>query len=550
VSRLALVGFAALLLFPGLARMGAMDSTDARYLAIAREMARTGEWLVPQLGGAPHLDKPPLAYWASIAGERVLGAGEFGGRAAQPLALLATALAVAAAAQHLAGAAWALVAGLVLMTSALAFGLSRVAHTDLLQLAFVTPALALLHHAWTRGAALSLALAGALLGVSMGAKGPIGLLVVASVGGGAALLSRAPARLPRAGVALGIALFAAIGLPWYVLVAERAPGVIEWYAGQIGARVTGDGVGHVKDVTYLARAWALGLLPWTPVVLLSLWRLRPRGGRGRADPGDAFVVSWALAPVLVFSLFETKLASYVAPALPGAALAVARAGARGLLADRAARAAIAISFATAALVALLAGGAFLAETQLGRDAIPRFESRAPTLVGAALLAIGALGCASLFRVAALDARRALLVTGCAAGALLAGLYHAAAGDLPTWREEGRLAASVPGARLVAFSFQPSLFYYAEPEATVFVAGVRGLVEPFVDPAAAQRLTLSRADALAMLREDAPTFAFVDAWQAADLADLAATRTLRRARKYALVANPAALRALSETGAAR
>ena len=49
MSRLALVLLGALLLLPGLGRMGAMDSTDARYLAIAREMAHTNEWLVPMV---------------------------------------------------------------------------------------------------------------------------------------------------------------------------------------------------------------------------------------------------------------------------------------------------------------------------------------------------------------------------------------------------------------------------------------------------------------------------------------------------------------------
>jgi 4-amino-4-deoxy-L-arabinose transferase-like glycosyltransferase len=64
-SWLAVLTFGALLLLPGLGRLGALDSTDARYLAIGREMWATGDWLVPRLAGVPHLDKPPLTYWAS-----------------------------------------------------------------------------------------------------------------------------------------------------------------------------------------------------------------------------------------------------------------------------------------------------------------------------------------------------------------------------------------------------------------------------------------------------------------------------------------------------
>ena len=551
MSRLALVLLGALLLLPGLGRMGAMDSTDARYLAIAREMAHTNEWLVPRLGGATHLDKPPLTYWASMLGERALGANEFGGRAGQQLALIATALVVAAAARRLAGPQWSLAAGLAFLTAGLPFALSRGVATDLFQLAFVTPALLLLHEASQRRSSARTALAFALLGASMWAKGPIAAMVAGAVWLAAMALGRARGRLPWRGIALGVVLFLAIGLPWYVLIAARVPGVTDWFAAQLAGRVTGSGVGHVKDATYIVRSWGLGLLPWTPVVLLSLWRLWPRRGRRDADPCDAFVIAWALAPVLLFSLFKTKLASYVVPAVPGAVLVVARAGARGLLDDRRARRVLALCYGTALAATLALGLAVGAESLLGWDTLPFFalhDARVPRCFGAVLLTTALLGAALLPRVARLDARGSLIVTALVSGLALASMFHAVAGDLPTFREEGRIVRRVPGARLVEFAFQPGLFYYAEPAATVFVAGVGGLIEPLLDPASAQRLSLSREEGLAMLREDVPTFALVDTWQAPDLAALAGTRILRESRKYALIANPAALRALDREAA--
>jgi hypothetical protein len=308
----------------------------------------------------------------------------------------------------------------------------------------------------------------------------------------------------------------------------------------------------VKDATYLARSWLLGLLPWTPLVLLSVYRLWPRAPRRDADAADAFLVAWALAPVVVFSLFETKLASYVAPALPGALLVVARAGARGLLDDRAARIALGAALAATALVAAIAGAAIVAESAFGRDAVPRLAipaELAPRVFGGALLAAAAAVAIALPRVLRLDAARAWLATAFASAVVLATAFHAIAPSLSTLRDDARVIAGVPGARVVAFAFQPSLFYYAEPAARVYVAGVRGLVEPFVDPPSAERLSLDRAQGLAMLREDAPTFALVDAWQADDLAALADTLLLRRNGKYAIVANPAAQRALAARGIA-
>jgi 4-amino-4-deoxy-L-arabinose transferase-like glycosyltransferase len=546
LRQIALVAFGVLLLLPGLGRMGAMDSTDARYLAIAREMARSGHWVVPQLGGAPHLDKPPLAYWGSIVGERIAGSGEFGGRSVEQLALIATALVVADAARRVAGPRWSLVAGLATLATGLTFALSRGVATDLYQLAFVTPALVLLHDGAVRRSAARVVAAFALLGVSMWAKGPIGLLVAASVWLATAVAVRKRAALPPSGVAIGLAVFAAVGIAWFVLVAQREPGVVDWLAGQLEGRLSGT-VGHVKGATYLVRVWMIGLLPWTPLVALALWRLRPRGPWREADPTDVFLIAWTVAPLVLFSLFVTKLPSYLAPIVPGAVLALVRAASRGLLDDRAARIALGAAALATVVAALGAGAAILAESQLGWDAVPRLavhDGVAARLFGAALAVGGIAGAALLPRLLALDLRDALAAIAVGAGAVLAAGFHATAIDLPTLRGEGELIAGVPGARVVAFTFQPSLFYYAEPAATVYVAGVRGLVEPFVDAARARRLELSRDEALALLREDAPTFALIDAWQADDLAALADTRVLRRARKYALLANPAAQRALA------
>ena len=106
---LAVVVFGALLLLPGLGRMGALDSTDARYLAIGREMwAHGDDWVVPRLAGAPHLDKPPLAYWSAALGYSLFGPNEFAGRFVEQLALIGTALVVYTAARRWASPAWAL----------------------------------------------------------------------------------------------------------------------------------------------------------------------------------------------------------------------------------------------------------------------------------------------------------------------------------------------------------------------------------------------------------------------------------------------------------
>lgn len=47
------------------------EPDEARFVYIAREMAASGEWLVPHRHGVPYADKPPLMFWLINAGEMV-----------------------------------------------------------------------------------------------------------------------------------------------------------------------------------------------------------------------------------------------------------------------------------------------------------------------------------------------------------------------------------------------------------------------------------------------------------------------------------------------
>jgi len=40
---------------------------EGRYVGVALEMLRSGDWLVPTLDGLPYFHKPPLFYWITSA---------------------------------------------------------------------------------------------------------------------------------------------------------------------------------------------------------------------------------------------------------------------------------------------------------------------------------------------------------------------------------------------------------------------------------------------------------------------------------------------------
>ena len=534
------------LLLPGLGLMAARDSTDARYLEVAREMAASGDWRMPRLAGVPHLEKPPLAYWAAAAGFAVLGVTPLAGRLLSQAALAATALLVHLWARKRLGPGPAWIAAGILLTSGLVFASSRALNTDLFQLFFLTGGLLALyagsegHLGWT-------AVGVALLTASLVAKGPIALLVGACVFVPFLALRARERRLPAAGVAVGLVVGGALGLPWYAGVVASNPALVSWFVEhQLIARVSGGGSdGHLHGLLYLPVHLVVGWLPWTPLVARSIWQLRPQRGV-RAPATELFLLLWALVPCVLFQLFATKLATYLLPAFPAGALLVAWASSRGELEDRTGRLAVASAAAVTA-IASVALAAFLVAPAgiLGQRSWLELEDlRAPGLFALGLVAVGAVASALVVQAPGTPTRWSLPRIAAATGFALALGFTALAPALPDSAGAAAVVRSVPGARVVQYGFfSPSLFFYVGDLESVFVAvESRHAALARRDPRAL-RLGLRREDVETMVAEGVPTFVLAKRSSESALAQAFGLVTVRRTRRHALLANARAAAAL-------
>src|SRR6516225_9690408 len=169
-----LAGF---LYFYGLSTTGLLGPDEPRYAAVAREMARSADWVTPRLWGEPWFEKPPLLYWMTAFGFR-LGLGPE----------VAPRLPVAALALAFLGFYWwilrrefgtrpAWYAVLILATSAGWIGFSQTSVTDM-PLTVTFSAAMLLALPWiAQGDERPLPFTAALLGLAVLAKGLVPMVL-------------------------------------------------------------------------------------------------------------------------------------------------------------------------------------------------------------------------------------------------------------------------------------------------------------------------------------------------------------------------------------
>ncbi|HEX8853022.1 MAG TPA: glycosyltransferase family 39 protein, partial [Pyrinomonadaceae bacterium] len=197
---------------------------------------------------------------------------------------------------------------------------------DILLTATVTLALVCFFRAELDGERRRRWLAGfwAGVGLSLLAKGLIGVVLPAGVVGLYLLLTRRWRELFRTGVWWGVPLAAGVASLWYAPVMARHGWafVEEFFVQHHFARYVSDKYHHTQPFYFYLPILALLTLPWTPFLVAAVagarrWNWRATDARGRLR---LFALAWMVVPVAFFSLSGSKLPGYILPALPGAAL--------------------------------------------------------------------------------------------------------------------------------------------------------------------------------------------------------------------------------------
>jgi 4-amino-4-deoxy-L-arabinose transferase-like glycosyltransferase len=299
---------------------------ESRLPECAREMLASGNWLLPQSGGRPWLERPPFPHWAEVIAGHVFGRLDkvWIVRIPPALAGLLTLLTVAWTAARLFGRQIGMLAGVALATMYEFYFYAGQAEDDIFLAFLVAVSMAafvatefpsegktpdsrrhfLGNRAWTVWAFF------AVLGMTSLAKGPlVGAIDLCAGVGVFLLVSWHERRIGRYLWLWGWIAFVALTAGWSVYAAHVYPSL--WanykydYAGPFGK--------EAPWYYFLCILWTTA--PWTPVWVLGLVVVWPRKGE-TLTPARRLLLCWSLAPLVVLSIPSRKHHHYLLPILP------------------------------------------------------------------------------------------------------------------------------------------------------------------------------------------------------------------------------------------
>lgn len=296
---------------------------ETRFPLMARDILARGHWLLPEIDGAPMLNKPPLHAWLIALAAWPTGA------VTQRTAALPSLLAALAL---VAGTCWVgrrvfdgqvgVIAGLIAVTTAGVFSLARSPVPDMtLSCAMVAAMVAFVAAELERrpGALIAFYV---LVGVAFWSKGPVGLLplVVAALYEIVAHGWTGPLRLvSRAGLALvALAVVAWSGLALGVGRGTMVTDVVVndygayFMAGSSVRRALFEPLGHALTI----------LLPWSLLLPIALARML-RGVEPERQAGTRLAAIWAAVVFVAVALSHRQRWRYYLPLCAPVALLLA-----------------------------------------------------------------------------------------------------------------------------------------------------------------------------------------------------------------------------------
>ena len=323
IDVLLLAGIFAVMIW-GVGDYGLYEPHEGHFAGVGREMVTSGDWILPNLNGAPYLNKPPLFYWMIATSYSIFGISEWAARLPLVLVGWCGVLLAWQWTRELFGIRAGRYAAIML---AIATGWYLFCHQLLIDALLSVLNLAALYVLWkaieSRTRTWLWLAFYAIVGLSVMAKGLIGIAFPI-----AALLCfivwyRDKALLRTCRPILGILVMVAVVGPWVLLLERRNPGTL-WYM------IKSEHIDRAFDRRWPPDYSVVKVNWWKYLVITAVW-LAPwslllpqvvgfcRKIVSRAAPQSPFrdavalLVFGALLPVVAFLPMPSRLIYYSLP---------------------------------------------------------------------------------------------------------------------------------------------------------------------------------------------------------------------------------------------
>ncbi|MFT6589859.1 MAG: 4-amino-4-deoxy-L-arabinose transferase-like glycosyltransferase [Rhodoferax sp.] len=303
---------------------------EGRYGEIGRWMLFSGDWLTPRLNGLPFFHKPPYVYWLEAMSLATFGVNAWALRLVPALHAGLMLLVLYLSARHLSSETTARRAVLMLGTSLTFLVGGQYVNHDMavatwIGVAIWCFALAFMAgdkpHAWLA----RLGFIACALGVL--SKGLIGLALPGLVILVWLLWTRQLKKILYLPWLSGLALFALIAMPWFIVAQQKYPELFNYMViGQQLNRYTASTYNNPQPFWFYLLALVLLFFPWV-FFALGQWRRSTRLPARAAElltlDGWRLCWVWIGAIFIFFSIPNSKLVGYILPVMPALALLAA-----------------------------------------------------------------------------------------------------------------------------------------------------------------------------------------------------------------------------------
>lgn len=303
---------------------GVIETSEARYAEISREMYQSGDWLHPTLLNIRHYHKPPVTYWLTATAFSIFGVNSFAVRfflvaafCVQVLLIFRITLLLFESEKQ----SW--LASLIYATLPVVLISTRGLTTD----AYLTTFVLLSLYFWIQyrkiGSVTSLYIFSFTLGLAFLTKGPPALVVPGFV-----ILSLRN-YLPASGKTFhhhifAFLIFSGVGFSWFACIISDNSSLLDYFIfRQVMDRLTNAEVfARSAPWYYYLAIFPLISLPWF-ISFVKYFLQRTNNSLAHKTLSIRISLGWILLPLILFSVSSSKLVLYIVPLFGGFSLVTA-----------------------------------------------------------------------------------------------------------------------------------------------------------------------------------------------------------------------------------